>query len=159
MQSTAIRLYERLKEKLGSEDATLLIDFIDERVKGEVATKDDIYGLDKRITEEFLRLDKRIDEEVTRLDKRITDEVTRLDKKITDEVARLDRRITDEVTKLDKKFTEEFTQLNGKVLELDKRIIDMEWKMKLYFVLIGVLIILTNPAVIEFFSRLIGLLK
>ena len=93
MQAVAIKLYERLKEKLGSEEATLLIDFIDERVKGEVATKEDIHGLK---------------EEIHRLDKRIS---------------------------------------------------DLEWKLKLYFILLAVLIVITNPGALEFFGKIIGVVK
>lgn len=93
METLTIKLYDRLKEKLGAEDATLLIEFIDEKVKGEVATKEDIAKLDKRIT------------------------------------------------------------------ELDKRITDLEWKLKLYFILLAVLIIFTNPKALELLGRVLGLIK
>lgn len=93
MQTVAIKLYERLKEKLGSEEATLLIDFIDERVKGGVATKEDIHGLKEEIH------------------------------------------------------------------LIDKRISDLEWKMKLYFILLAVLIVITNPGALEFFGKIIGVVK
>jgi len=97
METLTLKLYDRLKEKLGAEDATLLIEFIDVKVRGEVATKEDIAKLDKRIT---------------------------------DEVAKLDKRIT-----------------------------DLEWKLKLYFILLAVLIIFTNPNALDLLGRVLGLIK
>lgn len=93
MQTATIKLYEKLKEKLGREETTLLIDFIDERVKGEVATKEDIHGLKEEIH------------------------------------------------------------------QLDKRISDMEWKLKLYFILLGILVIITSPNALEFFGKVIGIVR
>lgn len=86
METLTLKLHDRLKEKLGAEDATLLIEFIDEKVKGEVATKEDISKLDKRIS-------------------------------------------------------------------------DLEWKLKLYFILLAVLIVFTNPNAIELLGRILGLIK
>ncbi len=93
METLTLKLYDRLKEKLGAEEATLLIEFIDLKVRGEVATKEDVAKLDKRIT------------------------------------------------------------------DLDKGITDLEWKLKLYFILLAVLIIFTNPKALELFGRIPGLIK
>ena len=50
-------------------------------------------------------------------------------------------------------------RLREEIHRLDRRITDMEWKMKLYFAVIAALIILTNPKVMEIAGRIFGFVK
>ena len=43
--------------------------------------------------------------------------------------------------------------------EFDKRITDLEWKMKFYFLAIGALIIFTNPKIIDLLLKILGVIK
>lgn len=45
MALSTVELYERLKPHFGEEDSKALLDYIDDRIRGEVATKEDIANL------------------------------------------------------------------------------------------------------------------
>ncbi len=148
MQTVAIKLYERLKEKIGSEEATLLIDFIDERVKGEVATKEDIHELEQNISTKMVELEQ----------KTFT-KIAELEQKTFTKIAELEQKISAKIAELEQKTSAEISSLKEKIYLLDKRVSDLEWKMKLYFILLAVLIIITNPGALEFFGKIIGVVK
>jgi hypothetical protein len=60
MAIRAVELYERLKPRLGETEAKELLEYVDERVRGEVATKEDLQilkmGLEARFREEIWKL-------------------------------------------------------------------------------------------------------
>ena len=94
--------------------------------------------------EEFERLRARVDQMVTR------EEFERLKSIIVtrEEFEKLRRRV--EQIELKMATKEDLKRLEVMVLSLD-------WRMKLYLIAIGALIILTNPKVLDFLGRLLGL--
>jgi flagellar motility protein MotE (MotC chaperone) len=65
-----IEIYEALKDKLGENEAKLLIEYIESKKK-EVATKEDIMRLEQSTKEDIQRLEQFIKEEIRRLEKRV----------------------------------------------------------------------------------------
>lgn len=65
-----IEIYEALKDKLGENEAKLLIEYIESKKK-EVATKEDIMRLEQSTKEDIQRLEQFVKEEIRRLEKRV----------------------------------------------------------------------------------------
>jgi hypothetical protein len=69
-----------------------------------------------------------------------------------EDLLRFEAALREEISGFKKEFREEINRL-------DRRITDLEWKMKLYFAVIAALIILTNPKVMEIAGRVFGFVK
>ncbi len=62
-------------------------------------------------------------------------------------------------------FHEAFGQVNARLTKLEATTVtrtefkDEIWKLKLYFILLAALVVLTNPKVLELFGKLLGIVK
>ena len=56
MPISPVELYEQLKPRLGEDETKSLIEYMDAKVKGEVATKEDLLLLENRLREEIWKL-------------------------------------------------------------------------------------------------------
>jgi hypothetical protein len=56
MPLSPVELYERLKPHLGEDDTKALIEYVDGKIKGEVATKEDLHLLKAEFREEIWKL-------------------------------------------------------------------------------------------------------
>jgi len=149
-----VEVYEILKPRLGDQETKYLLRFIEDRtvhlVRDEIAkglvTRGDLTRELAPIKEDLAEVHR----EIARLDQRITTEVAGLNEKMTAEFGRLDQRITTEVARLDQKITTE-------IARLEKQILAYQSQTRLYLLAIGALILLTNPRVLDFLGRLLGL--
>ncbi|HEV2760949.1 MAG TPA: hypothetical protein VGV86_15425 [Acidimicrobiales bacterium] len=79
-------LYRRLEEVLGPEAATTLIEHLPPVGWADVATKQDLAGLEERMELRFARVDERfarVDERFDRLDDRLDERFGRIDDRFT----------------------------------------------------------------------------
>ena len=79
-------LYRRLEEVLGPEAATTLIEHLPPVGWADVATKEDLAGLEERMELRFARVDERfarVDERFDRLDDRLDERFGRIDDRFT----------------------------------------------------------------------------
>ena len=53
MALSAVELYERLKPQLGEHETKSLIEYVDEKIRGEVATKEDIHLVKEELRREI----------------------------------------------------------------------------------------------------------
>ena len=56
MPLSPVELYEQLKPHLGEAETKALIEYVDGKIKGEVATKEDLLLLENRLKEEIWKL-------------------------------------------------------------------------------------------------------
>lgn len=56
MALSAVELYERLKPQLGENETKALIEYVDEKIRGEVATKEDLLLLKAELKDELWKL-------------------------------------------------------------------------------------------------------
>lgn len=63
---TVLELYEKLKPKLGEEEARALLEFVETSVERRAATKEDLQRTELALREEIHRLDQKI--EATKVD-------------------------------------------------------------------------------------------
>lgn len=68
---TVLELYEKLKPKLGEEEARALLEFVEASVERRAATKEDLLRTEGALKEEMARLDQKLREEIARLDQKI----------------------------------------------------------------------------------------
>ena len=72
-----LELYEKLKPKLGDEEARALLEFVEASVERRAATKEDLQRTELTLREELRRVDQALREEIHRLDQKI--EATKAD--------------------------------------------------------------------------------
>lgn len=58
---TVLQLYEKLKPKLGEEEARALLEFVETSVERRAATKEDLQRTELALREEIHRLDQKIE--------------------------------------------------------------------------------------------------
>ncbi len=71
-EATTIELYEKFKQKIGGEEAKLLIEYIDSRITREVATKADIAEMKSDTKADIAELRLELKLEIERLERRFT---------------------------------------------------------------------------------------
>ena len=89
MAVTAVELYERLREKLGTEEASLLVRYIEEAVERRAATKEDLLELRHALEESDSRNRRELEEKIGQLEEK----VTRLEKDLQAVKHTLERRM------------------------------------------------------------------
>ena len=72
-----LELYEKLKPKLGEEEARALLEFVEASVERKAVTKEDLQRTELTLREELRRIDQALREEIHQLDQKI--EATKAD--------------------------------------------------------------------------------
>jgi predicted nucleic acid-binding Zn-ribbon protein len=68
---TVLDLYEKLKPKIGEEEARALLEFVEASVERKAATKEDLQQTELALREEIRRVDQALREEIHKLDQKI----------------------------------------------------------------------------------------
>jgi len=141
---SAIEVYEAIKDRLGTEGARKLLDHIDRQLGDRVATKEDL---------RYLREQMATKGDLTRLREQMATK---------DDLNYLREQMA---TKEDLNYLREQMATKDDLNYLREQmatkedLIKLEWRFKLYIILLAVLIIITNPRVIELFGRIIGIVR
>ena len=77
-----LELYEKLKPKLGEEEARALLEFVEASVERRAATKEDLQRTELALKEDLQRTELTLREELRRVDQALREETHRLDQKI-----------------------------------------------------------------------------
>ena len=77
-----LELYEKLKPKLGEEEARALLEFVEASVERRAATKEDLQRTELALKEDLQRTELALREELRRVDQALREEIHRLDQKI-----------------------------------------------------------------------------
>jgi len=78
----AVEVYEKLRTKIGQEEAALLVRFVEEAVEKRAATKEDVLEVKHALEQGDLSLGQRITEVEHRLEHRITEVEHRLERRV-----------------------------------------------------------------------------
>jgi hypothetical protein len=76
------------------------------------ASKNDIAGLDRKLTGQIADLDRKLTGEIADLGRKLTGQIADLGRKLTGEIADLDRKLTGEIAGLSDKLTSKMTSSN-----------------------------------------------
>jgi hypothetical protein len=112
---TVLELYEKLKPKLGEEEARALLEFVEASVERRAATKEDLQRTELALREEIHRLDQALREELRNLDQALREELHRLDRALGEELRNLDQALREELRSIDQ-------DLRGEIHRLDQKI-------------------------------------
>jgi len=96
---TALELYEKLKPKLGEEEARALLEFVEASVERRAATKEDLLRTETALKGDLLRTETALKEDLRRSEAALREEIHRLDQDFREEIGRLDQKI--DATKAD----------------------------------------------------------
>ncbi|MBF0319079.1 MAG: hypothetical protein HQL01_04660 [Nitrospirae bacterium] len=154
-----IEIYDLLERQVGKEDArdvgrilTASLDTIEikanalvEQKKAEIkdeltkelATKEELAKLEGRLNEKIAA----VKEELAKLEGRLNDKVTAVEGRLNEKIA----AVKEELAKLEGRLSEKLTA--------------MDWKMKVYFLILTFVVLLTNPKALDLIARLFGLVK
>ncbi len=93
----AVEVYEKLRTKIGQEEAALLVRFVEEAVEKRAATKEDMlevkHALEQRSAEVKASLEQRVTEVEAGLKQEIAEVKAGLEQRITEVEHRLERRM------------------------------------------------------------------
>ena len=130
MANSTVEVYEKIRVKLGEEEARALLDYVDARIEREAVTK-----LDLKETEDSLRSEMQ----------KIVGNVQEVENSLRSDMQKMENSLRSDMQKMENSLRSEMK--------------DIEWRSKLYFILIGALIIITNPKVLELIGRVMGLVR
>ena len=77
-----LELYEKLKPKLGEEEARALLEFVEVSVERKAVTKEDLQQTELTLRDELRRIDQALRDELRRIDQALREEIHQLDQKI-----------------------------------------------------------------------------
>ena len=123
MAIPAVEVYQVLEEPLGAEGAKVLVEFVETSVRERAVTKEDLWSVEKRLSEC-----------ITQGDQALSERITQVEKGLSERIAQVERSLSDHITRL-------------------------EWRMKVYLILIGALIVVTNPKVLDLIGKVLALGK
>ena len=150
LTANAVEVYELLKPKIGEQEAKSLLHFIEDRtvylVRDEIAkglaTKEDIARLEKATKEDIARLERVTKEDIAA---------------VKEDIARLEMVTKEDIARLEMATKEDTNRLEKQIIGLSQELRNLEWRMRIYLVAIGALIVITNPKVLDLLGKLIGL--
>ena len=67
MALSAVELYERLKPQLGENETKALIEYVDEKIRGEVATKEDLLLVKAELKSDMVLIKTELKDELWKL--------------------------------------------------------------------------------------------
>jgi len=96
---TILEVYEKLKPKLGEEEARVLIEFVEASVEQKAATKEDLQKTELALRGDLQKTELTLREELRQVDQALREELRRVDQALREEIHKLDQKI--EATKSD----------------------------------------------------------
>ena len=101
---TMLEIYEKLKGKLGEEEARLLLEFIATSVERRAATKGDLQRTESTLREELHEVEQALREEIHQVDQALREEIRQLDQALREELRRVDQALREELRQLDQRI-------------------------------------------------------
>ena len=129
MALSAVELYERLKPHLGEGETKALIEYVDGKIRGEVATKEDIYLL----REDLLKAQADLEGKVQGVREELLGKIQEVREEL--------RGARDE--------------LELKIQGVREEI----WKLRMLVIVVLVVVVILNPKVLELVGRVLGVAK
>ncbi|MBI3252234.1 MAG: hypothetical protein HYZ52_02790 [Candidatus Omnitrophica bacterium] len=117
MALSAVELYERLKPQLGESETKALIEYVDEKIHGEVATKEDLLLQKAELKEDMALMKAELKEDMALMKAELKSDMALLRTEMKDELWKLRLMVVIVLVVV--------VVLNPKVLELVGRVLGM----------------------------------
>jgi len=166
MANSTVEVYEKIRVKLGEEEARALLDYVDARIEREAVTKLDLKETEDSLRSEMQKIVGNVQEVENSLRsemQKIVGNVQEMEnslrsdmQKIVGNVQEVENSLRSDMQKMENSLRSDMQKMEN---SLRSEMKDIEWRSKLYFILIGALIIITNPKVLELIGRVMGLVR
>ena len=133
MALSAVDLYERLKPHLGEGETKALIEYVDGKIRGEVATKEDL-----------LRVKGDLEGKIQEVREELLGKIQEVREELHEVQASLEAKIQGVKDELK-------AEIQG--------VRDEVWKLRVLVVMVLVVVIVLNPKVLELVGRVLGVAK
>lgn len=133
MAVSTLELYDKLKINLGESETKALIEYVDGKIQGEVATKEDVYLVKEEVhllREEALGTKSDLENKINGLRVEVLEKINGL-------------------------RTENKNDIQGLRMEINDEI----WKLKILVIVVLVVTVVLNPNVVEFAGKILGIGK
>ncbi len=154
-----IELYDLIENKVGKDDAREVgkvilasFDAIEQRAEAVVVQK-------KAEIKEELTRELTTKEDLIKSEGRLNEKIAAVKEDLAKLEGRLNERITavkEDLAKLEGRLNERITAVEGR---LNERLTTMDWKMRIYFLILLSVMLLTNPKALDLIAKLFGLVK
>jgi hypothetical protein len=131
----AIELYERLRPKMGDEEAAPLIRFIEEGIEKRAVTKEDLLQSTHRLEGLISEGDQMLNQRIIEGDQALKQRITEVEQRLAQRISRLEVHITEVEHRLQRRIDRTF------------------------YVLLAAMLILNGDKIIGFISTLVGIFK
>ncbi len=159
MVVSTVDLYEKIKTKIGDEGARILIEYVDSKIEKEAVTKLDLKDTEDEVKSEINRVEVELRNEINRVENELKSEINRVEVELRNEISRVENELKSEINRVEVELRSEInavkSELRNEINKIDLKVKDLEWKMKLYFIIIGILIVVSNPKVLDLFGKLL----
>ncbi len=169
-----IELYDLLERKVGKDDArevgkVILASFdaieqrseavvvqkkaeIKEELTKELTTKEDLIKSEGRLNEKIAAVEGRLNEKIAAVEGRLNEKIAAVEGRLNEKIA----AVKEDLAKLEGRLNERITAVEGR---LNERLTTMDWKMRIYFLILLSVMLLTNPKALDLIAKLFGLVK
>jgi len=94
---SVLELYEKLKPKLGEEEARSLLEYVTSTVEQRAATKADLERNAGELREEIRRVEGELREEIRRVEGELREEIRRVEGELREEIRRVEGKLREEM--------------------------------------------------------------
>ncbi|MBF0555222.1 MAG: hypothetical protein HQK96_11815 [Nitrospirae bacterium] len=140
-----IEIYDLLEKKVGKEEA---------REVGKILTAS-FNAIEKKAEAVVIQKKAEIKEELTK-ELATKEDLAKLEGRLNERITSLEGRLNERITSLEGRLNERITSLEGKINE---RFTAADWKMRVYFLILIFVILLTNPRSLDLIAKVLGLLR
>lgn len=112
-----LELYEKLKPKLGEEEARSLLEYVTSTVEQRAATKADLERNAGELREDIRRVEGQLREEIRRVEGELHEEIRRVEGELHKEIGRVEGELREQIRRVEGELREEIRRVEGKLRE------------------------------------------
>jgi gas vesicle protein len=94
---TVLELYEKLKPKLGEEEARALLEFVETSVDRKAASKEDLWRTESALKEDLQRTGSALKEDLQRSESALKEDLQRTESSLREEIHRVESSLREEI--------------------------------------------------------------
>lgn len=176
-----VEIYDLLERKVGKEDArevgkVILASFdaierraetvvvqkkaeIKDELTKELVTKEDSAKLEGRLNESIAAFEVHLNEKISAVEVRLNEKIAAVEVRLSDKIAAVEVRLSDKIAAVDGRIAAVDGRITAVEGRLNERLTAMDWKMKIYFLILLSVMLLTNKDAVILIAKLVGLVK
>ncbi len=114
---TVLELYEKLKPKLGEEEARSLLEFVETSVEQRAATKEDLRRTESALKEDLQRTELALRDEIHRVESTLKEDLRRIESASKEDLQRTESALRDEIHRVESTLRDEIHNVKVDLLK------------------------------------------